>query len=863
MILKKRIFALFMTVCMICSLVAPVSAEESISVYVAEVNGVQYTSLQEAVDEANGETITLLADIEATEYITTNGTAVNINGNGKTITFMQKALFNDVNATNNDGLSADVSITNATISGPTAGSGYVAIFGPGYGNGKTVTIDGCTLTNMYTSVYCGALGEGETANLAITNTTYGDGVTNLYSVNDGTQYNVTFKENTYSADVSIERFDGNDGYTDDPCDEGNHSFNIVVNDEETSSACSICGTEIVHTHSSSIVKPATCTTSGVVKITCDMGCSATYESIPASHAQPTEGVETIPATCVEAGSVTYSCAECGEMVVEEISATGEHDFQEDFTEATCTGNSYAGLVCSMCGETSGDMTEIEGTALGHDYQEEITTPATCEEAGVETITCSRCDYEATEEIASTGHTWDKGVFSEADCTHGQHILYTCTICGETETEDTGLGEAQGHTPEVVPAVDATCASTGLTEGSKCSVCGEVLSEQTVVEMIAHTYESVVTAPTCSDGGYTTYTCSVCGDTYTADETEAVGDAHVKVVGSVMKPATCTTAGVAKMVCDVCGTAMGYGAIEASHDWTEGEVTTAPNCGTAGVKTFTCSVCSDTYTESLNATGEHTYGEEQTQINADGKFAVYQVCETCGNLNVLSNTDNIEICVNHTYENGICTVCGSSCEHSYAEEVTTPATCTTAGVKTLTCACGDVKTEEIPATEHTAEVVAGKDATCTETGLTEGSKCSVCGETLVSQEEIPAIEHSYGADDKCTVCGVLKADHEHSYAEEVTTPATCTTAGVKTLTCACGDVKTEEIPATEHTAEVVAGKDATCTETGLTEGSKCSVCGETLVSQEEIPATGHTYGGYTYIPETDEYVQACTVCGAHK
>ena len=37
----------------------------------------------------------------------------------------------------------------------------------------------------------------------------------------------------------------------------------------------------------------------------------------------------------------------------------------------------------------------------------------------------------------------------------------------------------------------------------------------------HSYTAVVTAPTCTEGGYTTYTCE-CGDTYVADETAALG-----------------------------------------------------------------------------------------------------------------------------------------------------------------------------------------------------------------------------------------------------------------------------------------------------------------------------------------------------
>ena len=56
---------------------------------------------------------------------------------------------------------------------------------------------------------------------------------------------------------------------------------------------------------------------------------------------------------------------------------------------------------------------------------------------------------------------------------------------------------------------------------------------------------------------------------------------------------------------------------------------------------------------------------------------------------------------------------------------------------------------------------------------------------------------------------------------------------------------------DHTEEVVAGKDATCTEAGLTEGKKCSVCGTVLVKQEEIPATGH------------EYVDGVCHCGAEE
>ena len=47
----------------------------------------------------------------------------------------------------------------------------------------------------------------------------------------------------------------------------------------------------------------------------------------------------------------------------------------------------------------------------------------------------------------------------------------------------------------------------------CTSCSETVNKA------AHTFSSVVTNPTCTAGGYTTYTCTVCGYSYTGDETE--------------------------------------------------------------------------------------------------------------------------------------------------------------------------------------------------------------------------------------------------------------------------------------------------------------------------------------------------------
>ncbi len=95
-------------------------------------------------------------------------------------------------------------------------------------------------------------------------------------------------------------------------------------------------------------------------------------------------------------------------------------------------------------------------------------PATCIESGIDERTCSVCGWTEERVSEPAGHIWDEGVEQDGK------MLYTCLICGVTKLDD--------H---------------------------------------VHSYEAVVTAPTCTEAGFTTYTCS-CGDSYVADETAALG-----------------------------------------------------------------------------------------------------------------------------------------------------------------------------------------------------------------------------------------------------------------------------------------------------------------------------------------------------
>ena len=80
------------------------------------------------------------------------------------------------------------------------------------------------------------------------------------------------------------------------------------------------------------------------------------------------------------------------------------------------------------------------------------------------------------------------VWVDADCLTAK----TCSVCGAVE------GEALGHKEEVLAAVAPTCEHKGLTEGKKCSVCGEILMAQEEVDALGHKDDDM--NGKCDNGG---------------------------------------------------------------------------------------------------------------------------------------------------------------------------------------------------------------------------------------------------------------------------------------------------------------------------------------------------------------------------
>ncbi len=197
----------------------------------------------------------------------------------------------------------------------------------------------------------------------------------------------------------------------------------------------------------------------------------------------------------------------------------------------------------------------------------------------------------------------------------------------------------------------------------------------------HKFTSVVTKPTCTEEGYTTYTCSSCGYSYVDNEKEALG-----------------------------------------HKWNKGTVTTKPTEDTEGVKTFTCTRCDETKTEPVDKLPhKHSHEGVKTDPTCTEKGFTTYTCK-CGD----SYVDDEVKALGHKWDEGTVTI--QPTEESQGE-------------MTYKCTrCEETKTEVIPALPHDhvyTSVVT--DPTCTEKGFTTYT-CK-CGESYVD-DEVKALGHSF-------------------------------------------------------------------------------------------------------------------------
>ena len=328
----------------------------------------------------------------------------------------------------------------------------------------------------------------------------------------------------------------------------------------------------------------------------------------------------------------------------------------------------------------------------------------------------------------------------------------------------------------------------------------------------HSYTAVVTEPTCTEAGYTTYTCE-CGDSYTADEVPALG--HTEEVIPATEPTFDKVGLTEGKHCSVCGEILTAQETIPMLDYNEGIVPVEVLTATAGdfySSDVPANVLDDDY-----ATMWHTHWYGTSDANHWIQFELSESYAVDG-LRYKPRTD-----LNRQGElqlNGTIT--------TYKIQVSNDGVTFTDVTEGNWDANSDWKTVEFDA--QTVKFI-----------------------RLVSVEACTDNQYVFASAAEIRLTG-LKSDeqpHEHTPAEAVKeneVAPTCTEDGSYDSVVYCSECNEEisretvTVPATGHTEEVIPAVDPTCTETGLTEGKKCAVCGVTLVEQVEIPALGHDWKG---------------------
>ncbi len=290
-----------------------------------------------------------------------------------------------------------------------------------------------------------------------------------------------------------------------------------------------------------------------------------------------DGVVTTAATCTTTGVKTFTC-ECGAVKYETIAALG-HDWDDEVTvKATCE---QAGSVTKQCKTCLSVVTVSTTPALNHDYvlNAEKSTAPTCLVAGSNVYVCKNCGGQYSEPVAVLEHKWEEeagpqSVYLKVKDENGEDALELVT--SETDImsfNPSDLVFANGNT--------VYCNSTA-NNVKKCTECGstETISTKTAW---GHTSNLSNKAATCTEPGYDAggY-CVLCGTVLTDTTIPALGHSWERVEEGE-KPvagvdytlstadgdslaATCVTTGYETWICTVCKATQKVETEALKHSW---------------------------------------------------------------------------------------------------------------------------------------------------------------------------------------------------------------------------------------------------------------------------------------------------------
>ena len=238
---------------------------------------------------------------------------------------------------------------------------------------------------------------------------------------------------------------------------------------EKKKVCAQCGKEILETidelghdpdYTVSGVSTATCEEAGYRAYPCRR-CDYLKEDTkspvaPLGHDYVLDE-ELSTATCDVAGTHVYSCSRCDATVTRETNKVLGHNYKiirQD--KQTCDDNTveYSYQKCSRCD----DEKQEKLAKLPHSMGNAVTTPAKCTTPGSTVKTCTVCNIKETLTLPAIGHDYQDKLTTKPTFTDSGWAQSICSRCGVIEVDESG--EYKEHS--VAPLEEGSPAEFDIT-----------------------------------------------------------------------------------------------------------------------------------------------------------------------------------------------------------------------------------------------------------------------------------------------------------------------------------------------------------------------------------------------------------------
>ena len=555
------------------------------------------------------------------------------------------------------------------------------------------------------------------------------------------------------------------------------------------------------------------------------------------HNNFNSGVTTAP-TCTDKGYTLYTCqtAGCG------------YSYKDNFVAAK--GHNYVNDVCSICGEaqptTPTKPTYVTELTVGKAYK--LGLFSTTEYFFTGTIVN---DYYGASDT-----NYENGVDVYVEETNDGYYLYFKNDNGTKQyinlvAKDKYRNFTISSTPSSVYVWDVTknTLSTQIlgeacyigNYGQYSSMNGLRASDLKDTDYIArlyttdststdnpsdnpsdnptdtpcqHNYQKTVTAPTCTAGGFTTFVCTLCANSYVGDKTAAKGHSYTN--------GTCATCGATQ---PSTGTST-EATIRFDNKANRTVFNKAQQVWVQNGITVTNDKANSTSDVADYIAPARFYKGSNITITYPGMTKIVIVCNT---------SSYASACAGAITESA--SVSGTEVTVTFAQAVDSfkfSASVAQIRIDSITVyGQGQSQTPQ-QCTHSTTEIVAAISATCTTNGFSGNTICKQCNTILEEGKVIAALGHTDANNDKtCDVCNEqISSTTTHVFAAWVTIrEATCTKAGLERRDCDhCSDYETRELPALGHS--------------DTDNNNVCDVCDEELTQNENTtPET----------PEDEEHI----------